>query len=184
MNSLRLLDANESLEIAKKLWNTESMQKYLVENYDFYETKDGLIIELEKVKKISIDKTLYYNDLYDAPTINEQNFINYNMSNDPGRNLDDYLEEKERLQTQGCATGRYDYNGIYFRSIRTDHSEIVAANWFDDKDQYFQRYLTQEEEQDYIQLTKERQEQYLERLKKYYKRYGKHITTYGYWADR
>ena len=44
----------ELRDLAKKLWDSESMQDYLIDKYDFYKTKDGLIIELEKVNKITM----------------------------------------------------------------------------------------------------------------------------------
>ena len=50
-----LLNNDEALEIAKTLWNDEKMQKYLVDKYDFYKFDDGLVIELEKVNKITIE---------------------------------------------------------------------------------------------------------------------------------
>ena len=184
MNNFRLLNNEESLEVAKTLWDSEKMQKYLIDKYDFYTTNDGLIIELEKVNKIAIDKTMYYDDETESPEVNESNFINYNRSNFPARSLQNYLEEKENLQTHGCASGRYDYNGIYFRLNYNNNDKVVNCNWFDDKDQYFKRYLTKEEESEFIKLLNERQEKYIERLKKYFKRYGKNITTHGYWANR
>ena len=184
MNNFKLLNNEESMQVAKTLWDSENMQKYLVDRYDFYKTNDGLIIELEKVNKISIDKTMYYDDETESPEVNEQNFIDYNRSNVPSHNLKDYLEEKENLQKNGCASGRYDYNGIYFRLTYNNDDKVVHCNWHDDKDKYFKRYLTKEEEQDFIDLIKERQEKYIERLKKYFKRYGKNITTHGYWANR
>lgn len=184
MEFLKELNNDEKLELAKKLWSSENMQKYLIDKYDFYKTNDNLIIELEKVNKITIDKTMYYDDEYEAPEITENNFIHYNRSNIPGRNLENYLEEKERLQTQGCATGRYDYNGIYFRLSYNNDDNVVHCDWSDSKDQFFKRYLTKEEENEYIQLMQDRKEQYIDRLKKYFKRYGKNINTYGYWANR
>ena len=175
------LDAKETEEIARLKWNSEKMQKYIIDTYDYYKTKDGLILELEKVKKISIDKTMYYDDEYEAPEVTEKNFIIYNRYNIPGRNLEEYLQERKRLQKEGCASGRYDYNGIYFN----DYGNIQAGiGWVYEKDKYFKRYLTPEEENDYIELMKERKDQYIERLKKYFKKYGKHLTTYGYWANR
>ena len=160
------------------------MQKYIVNTCDFYKTKDGLIIELEKVNKITIDKTMYYDDEMEAPIINENNFIIYNRHNIPGRNLEEYLQEKENLNTRGIATGRYDYKGIYFVATYYNNDDIVSCGWVDEKDKYFKRYLTSEEEKEYIELMETRKQQYLERLKKYFKRYGKHINTYGYWANR
>lgn len=185
MEKLILLTEEETTELAKKLWESEKMQKYLIDTYDFYKTQDNLIIELEKVKKISIDKTMYYDDEYEAPEVCENNFINYNKHNIPGRNLEEYIKEKERLEKEGCATGRYDYNGIYLVEVRQDNNFMVDCNWFDEKDnRYFKRYLTIEEQKDFIELMEERKKQYIERLKKYFKRYRKHITTYGYWANR
>lgn len=184
MNSFKLLNEDEALEVAKTLWSTPDMQKYLVDKYEFYKTNDDLVIELKKVNKITIDKTMYYDDETEAPEITENNFIIYNRSNVPEHSLNNYLEEKEALITRGCASGRYDYKGIYFRLNYNNNDKVVNCNWFDEKDQFFKRYLTEEEQKDYIDLVKARQDQYIERLKKYFKRYGKHITTYGYWANR
>lgn len=184
MKNLQLLNEKEAEQLAKELWESERMQKYLLETYDFYKTQDGLIIELEKVKKITIDKEMYYDDEYEAPEVTERNFINYNGSNIPGRNLENYLEEKERLETQGCATGRYDYQGIYFVVNYSNNDNVVCCNWMDEKNNTFKRYLTKGEQEDYIELQKERKNQYIERLKKYFKRYGKNVRTHGYWANR
>lgn len=179
-----LLNNDEALEVVKTLWHDEKMQKYLVDKYDFYKFDDGLVIELEKVNKITIDKTMYYDDEYEAPEKTEQNFIYYNRSNFPARGLDNYLEEKKSLQENGCASGRYDYKGIYLRLSYMNNDKVVNCNWFDEKDKYFKRYLTEKEEKEYIELMQQRQTQYIERLKKYFKRYGKNITTYGYWVNR
>lgn len=177
------LTEEEKKELVKELWKAEDMQKYLLKTYDFYKTKDGLILELEKVNKISIEKTMYYDDETEAPEVTESNFILYNRYNIPGRNLEAYLEEKEKLQTVGCATGLYDYKGLYFETSYSNSEKMVCCGWHDEK-HYFKRYLTEEEQNDYIELTNIRKAQYIERLKKYWKKYGQHVTTYGYWANR
>lgn len=186
MENLKQLNNEEVLEVAKKLWESERMQKYLIDTYDFYKTKDNLIIELEKVNKITIDKTMWYDDETEGPEVNENNFIIYNKSNMPGRNLQAYFEEKEKLEKEGCASGRYDYNGIYFVGNNYKHDFMVNCDWFSYENNRgeFKRYLTIEEQKDYIQLMKERKEQYIERLKKYYKRYGKYVHARGYWVNR
>lgn len=190
LKTLKKLTSEEVEEIAKKLWDTEKMQEFIIDKYDFYKTNDGLIIELEKVNKISITKTLWYDDEQEDPGKSEANFLIYNRYNTPGRNLEAYLEEKENLQKNGCASGRYDYNGIYFTQQYYSNDKIsnniVSCNWFDEKDdRFFIRYLTEDETNDFIQLEKERKEQYIERLKKYYKRYGqKYVRTKGYWVNR
>lgn len=184
LKTLKKLIPEEVGELAKKLWDTPRMQDFIIDKYDFYKTSDGLIIELEKVNKISINKTMWYDDETEGPEVTENNFIIYNRSNMPGRNLQAYLEEKENLQKNGCASGRYDYKGIYFQNIRNDKNYMVGCSWFDDKD-YFVRYLTEEEQKDFIQLQQEREKQYIERLKKYYKRYGqKFVRKEGYWVNR
>lgn len=186
LKTLKKLNSEEVKEVAKKLWSSEKMQQYIVDTYDFYKTSDGLILELEKVNKISITKDLYYDDETEDPGTSENVFLSYNRYNVPGRNLEEYLKEKENLKNNGCASGRYDYKGIYFIQHYYNNDDIVACNWFDEKDErYFVRYLTEDETSDFVQLEKERKEQYIERLKKYYKRYGqKYVHTRGYWANR
>ena len=186
LKTLKKLNSEEVKEVARKLWDSEKMQQYIIDSYDFYKTSDGLILELEKVNKISITKTLWYDDEKEDPGKSENVFLSYNRYNVPGRNLEEYLKEKENLQKNGCATGRYDYKGIYFVKHYYNNDNIVDCNWFDEKDdRFFIRYLTDEEMKDYIQLENERKEQYIERLKKYYKRYGqKYVRSEGYWANR
>ena len=186
LKTLKKLNPEEVEELAKIIWSAEDMQKYLINTYDFYKTNDGLIIELQKTNKITIDKTMCYDDETEAPEVTENNFIIYNRHNIPGRNLKAYLQEKENLQTNGCASGRYDYNGIYFISNNYKHDFLVSCNWFNDEQtkKYIKRYLTEEETADYIELIKERKEEYIKRLKKYFKRYGKHVHARGYWANR
>lgn len=184
MNHFTKLTLEETKEVAAQLWNTASMQDFIIDKYDFYKTSDGLLLELEKVNKISIDKTIWYDDETEAPTLTENYFVIYNRKNFPSRSLENYLEEADRLKTNGCASGQYDYEGIYFIECNSSNNNIVACNWFDEKNKYFKRYLTQEEQQEYIELMEERKQQYIERLKTYYKRYNKHISVSGYWVNR
>lgn len=185
MKEFTLLNKEEALEVAKTVWDTESMQKFLIDKFDFYKTSDGLIIELEKINKITIDKTIWYDDETEAPEATENYFIIYNKKNFPSRSLENYLEEANRLKNNGCASGRYDYQGIYFNKNYNSNGNIVNCNWFDEKDdKLFKRYLTATEQQEYIELMNERKEQYIERLRRYYKRYSKNISVEGYWANR
>ena len=109
--------------------------------------------------------------------------MNYNINiNLPYRNIDKYFEEKERLQKNGCASGAYDYDGIYFTSNYTNQKR-VGFDFLSDK-KYFVRYLTPEEEKDLIEIIKDLQKKYIDRLKKYYKRYSKNIHVSGYWVNR
>ena len=185
LQELRLLNNEEKTDIARQFWKTKDMVDYIVKTYDFYITKDNYIIEIEKSSKVSVDKTLWYDDEQEAPKNNEGNFISYNMRlHNPMRSLENYLEERERLNKTGGASGKYDYNGIYI-SINRSESNFVSYEFFDEKDNRFIRYLTEKEEQDLINIMAENKEKYLDRLKKYYKRYGeKYVRAEGYWVNR
>ena len=184
LQELRLLNNEEKTDIARQFWKTKDMVDYIVKTYDFYITKDNYIIEIEKSSKVSVDKTLWYDDEQEAPKNNEGNFISYNMRlHNPMRSLENYLEEREHLEKHGSASGRYDYNGIYFVKAR-DKGNVVDYNFTEEK-RNFVRYLTKEEEQDLINIIKENKEKYIERLKRYYKRYGeKYVRAEGYWVNR
>lgn len=156
--------------------------KYFYKQYLLLITKDGYILELDS--NPSISKTLWYDDETPTPDKTEQYFLNYNINiNLPYRNINEYLEEKHRLETTGGATGLYDYNGIYFTYTYTNKKRI-GFNYLSDKDKYFVRYMTKEEQNELIEIIKDLQNKYIERLKKYYKRYSKNICVSGYWANR
>lgn len=184
LKSLRMATPEEVQEIAKELWDTQNMQDYIIKSYDFYITSDGLYIEFEKVNKLSIEKTIWYDDETEAPEITHDFFIRHNLQyNDPARGLDNYLSEKERLMTNGCATGQYDYTGIYLVECRTNNKKLMGYAWHDDK-RYFKRYLTEDEQQDFITIMESRKQDYINRLEKYWKRYGKNVYACGYWVNR
>ncbi len=155
--------------------------KYFYKQYLLIITKDGYILELDNNPEIS--KTLWYDDETPTPEKNEQYFISYNINlHLPYRNVKAYLEEKERLQKNGCASGAYDYNGI---SLSKDYTNTkrVGFQVLSDK-RHFLRYLTSDEQDELIEIIKDLQNKYIERLKKYYKRYSKNIHVSGYWANR
>lgn len=183
LNALRFATPEEIEEIAKKEWNSPKMQEYIKKSYDFIITKEGFYIELEKINKISISKTMWYDDETEGPEENETNFILYNMRlNDPAKHITAYLEEKERLYTMGSASGRYDYNGFYIETYKEGKRTYI--NFYDDTSGEKIRYLTEEEQEDYVRIIKDRKEKYIERLKKYFKRYGQHVHASGYWVNR
>lgn len=168
----------EKEEIKKQLMERESERfaEYLVSNNDYYATKDGYYIEIEKANKLSIEKTIYYDDETEAPKINFENFKNYN---DAVFARLEYLKEKASLA--------YEHFYLAHNSICDEKNAhvVVLDNWADDlRKQYIIRELTHEEKVDYLIIMEKRANDYLERLKKYYNRYQKHITTCGYWANR
>lgn len=164
--------------------STESQEKsckYFYKKVILLITKDGYILELDN--NPSINKTLWYDDETPTPAKTEQYFLNYNISiNLPYKNIKAYLEEKEKIQKNGCATGSYDYNGIYLTSGYTNPKRVSLSVLTDKR--YFVRYMTLEEQNELIEIIKDLQNKYIERLKKYYKRYSKNICISGYWANR
>ena len=158
----------------------EKTCKYFYKKIILLITKDGYILELEN--NPSINKTLWYDDERPEPKKTKQYFINYNIYNMPYYSINAYLEEKERLQKTGGASGRYDYNGIYLTNYYTN-KKLVGFEFYDDK-RYFLRYLDKEEEKELLQIIKDLQDKYLERLERYYKRYADKIHCSGYWVNR
>lgn len=179
MEYFKKLENNEVIELSKKLWkNSEKRQKFFVDTYDFYKTKDNLILEIEKVKKKPIYKTVYYDDTQKNL---ENNFIYCNRYNFPNHWLENYLKEKENFLKTGCDNGQYSCKGIFFveRNNYCVGYTLFCYNNYNER--YFIRYLTKEEEKELIELIGNRNNEYLERLKKYYKKYNKYITIYGYY---
>lgn len=156
--------------------------KYFYKKRILLITKDGYILELEN--DASISRILWYDDETPTPEKTEQYFLNYNINlNLPYRNINKYLEEKERLLKTGGASSLYDYDGIYFTNPYTNQKRI-GFDFLYEKDKYFVRYMTKEEQSELLEIIKELQNKYIERLKKYYKRYSQNIHVSGYWVNR
>lgn len=160
----------------------EKTCKYFYKKRILLITNDGYILELDN--NPSISKTLWYDDETPTPEKTEKYFLSYNINlNLPYRNIDEYLKEKERIQKTGGATGLYDYSGIYFTKPYTSKKKI-GFDFLYEKDEYFIRYLSIEEQQELLGIIKDLQNKYIERLKKYYKRYSKNVHCCGYWVNR
>lgn len=99
--TLQPLTEEEKINFAKSEWQDPKMQNYILTKYNYYKTIDNFIFEIEKASKLSITKTLYYDDEYDAPEINFENFEWHNRFN---CNKYDYLQEK----------AEHEYNKFYF----------------------------------------------------------------------
>jgi len=183
LKSLRIATAEEVDKIVKEFWQNPEMQEYYRKQYDYYVTEDELYLRLEKIGKIEITKTLWYDDETEAPDVNFENFKHYNDTHFPARAVDNYLKEKEHFEKVGCGSGKYDYQGMYFVNVNINSETMVGVNWFSDGD-YKIRYLTAEETEDYIHIMHERQEKYIERLHKYFNKYGQFVHAEGYWANR
>lgn len=174
MSLITKLTEEETKELARKEWASERMQEYLIKNYDFYKTNDGIIIEIEKASHLSIEKTIWYDDELPADEIPSASYENFILENIHHCNrYEHYTEEINRgtklyFCNQGNVTSYIDYNRYYY----------------DDNINGKIREITKEEMEEILQLYKERKDAYLKRLERYYKRYGNHIHTSGYWRDR
>nr|DAT76249.1 MAG TPA: hypothetical protein [Caudoviricetes sp.] len=176
LKSLTPLTEEEKINFAKSEWQDPKMQDFILKQYNYYKTTDGFIFEIEKASKLSITKTLYYDDEYDAPEINFENFEWHNKFN---CNKYDHLKEK----------AEHEYNKFYF-AINGNLKNVyvnVMNDWEFKENQFCEkitRELTADEKQDILTLYKQQKDEYTTRLQKYWNKYKNHITTYGYWANR
>ena len=176
LKSLTPLTEEEKINFAKSEWQDPKMQDFILKKYNYYKTTDGFIFEIEKSNKLSITKTLYYDDEYDAPEINFENFEWHNRFN---CNKYDHLKEK----------AEHEYNKFYF-AINGNLKNVyvsVMTDWEFKDNRYCEkitRELTADEKQDILILYKQQKDEYITRLKNYWNKYKNHITTYGYWANR
>lgn len=179
LKSLTELTQEEKTALAQKEWQNKNMQDYLIKTYDFYKTQDEYIIEIEKANKLSITKELYYDDEYDAPQINFNNFL---WENRQAFNKLNYIKEHTK------ASNDYLYL-IKQNSNIADIMDFTSWEIKDDKFNYFSkkiaiRPLTEEEKEDYINILENRNNQFKIRLEKYFNKYKDKITAHGYWANR
>lgn len=176
---MKILEKNEIIEYFKSIGESERMINHYLDKYYFYTLKDGLIIEFRK--KPSIEKTLWFNDEYEIPKLTEELFIKYNEKNVNG----EYMEFEKN-----------EYTRPFLLLLRNDSKKYVAVQRFmersDYEDQlqwaknenYFVRFMEDEEIEEYNKICHELKDEYIERLKKYFKRYQKHIYCQGYWVNR
>lgn len=159
--------------------------EYFYKKYVVFSTCDNWIVELET--NFSIDSTLWYDDEQEAPDNTFENFYLYNIRNgNIFRRLDNYLQAKKDLQEIGCASGCYDYKGMYLYSCGNNRAGV---DWTDG-DNYtsnkrdFIRYLTSEEQEQFIAIVNQLREDYENRLKRYWQRHQNHVCWCGYWVNR
>lgn len=170
MEKKEQLNIEESL---KKVWNqSEEMIKFCLKTV-FYLKLHDCFISFDY--KPTITKTIYYNDEYESPKIDEEFFINYNMEHNFKNNFrsfnfeeDIYLfpnyeqapEIKYLQQLKGFELERLDKNSSNFRILTNEEKELVKKQ------------------------LKIFEEDYLKRLKNYWKKYSKNVYASGYWANR
>ena len=137
--------------------------------------------------KAGIESELLYDDELPRPEKTKEYFMNYNINWHSNYSfVNEYLKEKERLQKEGCASGRYDYNGIKLE--KANDNGLVGLDVEDfrfESDKYkFVRYLSNEEQEELLKIIDMIHKNYIERLEKYWNRYQDKIHCRGYWVNR
>lgn len=170
------------IEFEKALTGIESpsMIKYFLKEYIAFETEDGKLLTIKK--NPTIDKTIYYDDELEPPVVNFQTFKRYNERNKNEYSLiDDFSEDERPYFIDNYCTDKLRVavmQGDGFYSYYEENLEDCKRRGI------FQRFMTDDEIKQYNQIMTDLRTKYDERLEKYFKRYGDHITTYGYWANR
>lgn len=174
--TLRPATEDEKIEIVKADWKDEKMQAWLLKNYDYYITSDNHALEIEKPSKLSINKTIWYDDELpddEAPKVNLQNFLYYNEKN--CNHYDCYAEQHDRQHKFYLCEGNS-------RKLAYIDYDSHFGNWDTPKNAI--RELTEEEIKDILTIYKKQKDDYTERLKRYYNRYSNQIYACGYWVNR
>ena len=119
--------------------------------------------------KPSIDKTIYYNDEYEAPTITKEYFIEHNMRHN-------------------FSSLEFDFEKELFLFPNYEQAPEIkclrALNRFEAEDHENLRKVTAEETEQIKNKLEEFKADYLKRLNTYWKRYGHKVYASGYWANR
>lgn len=167
----------------KKYYQQQAKQNY------YYQFDDGFVIKFERSR---IDRTMYYNDEYEAPSTTLERFINYNMwHNLHDLGIEKWIEEENDLKSHGCCGG--GHSKMWLAQEYDDDRKLLSLRTSIDRfcdgvypheSKLFVRYLTDEETKEILQAYEQIKQEYEKRLRTYYKRYHDKITTCGYWANR
>lgn len=151
--------------------------------HDVIMLENGYLIIIDKP---SIHSTLYYDDEYEAPSTKLESFINYNLFHSIFDTFDKWIKDNEDYNKIGCCSGRLMHKVAISKECQ--YSNVPKSHWyhlyvdFDSQDMY--ELLSDDENEQFINIMYELKEAYIKRLNSYYKRYQNKISTYGYWANR
>ena len=151
----------------------EKTGEYAFKNFSYLEHGDKYI-EIGS-KKPTITKTFWYDDERPAPEIDEEYFIDGNLSNnrflyelDGGRGTELYVIEKYyNDRTNGRVCGL-----TYLYEEQLDRIDYIVEK------------VTPELLEKINAGAKVLELEFIERLKRYWKRYSKHVRACGYWVNR
>ena len=179
----RSITEEKKKELEEKYYNKE------FKKYDIYFTLDNNILEFENEDTISND--IYYDDETEDPGKDFETFLDYNLKmNFRDHGAEYWAEQKERLNTVGCCSGRIEDVPLLMRLTSKDGDKRAYVSFVESwgrsgrNEANFLRELTEAEISDIMEIETLRKANYINRLAKYYKRYCDKIYTVGYWANR
>lgn len=179
----KLLNKVEKIDLLKTDLDNFSSWKGWENKHDVIMLENGYLIIIDKP---SIHSTMYYDDEYEAPSTKIDSFINYNLFRSYFDTFNKWIKDNEDYKKIGCCSGRLMHKVAISKCFQYTFSPKV--HWyalyvdFDNQDMY--ELLSDEENEQFINIMYELKEAYIKRLKTYYKRYQNKISTYGYWANR
>lgn len=169
---LNTADKNELYALMLATWhNSVKMADHCTKS-SCYIKIDDLFVDVCSMKP-SITKTIWYDDTHEGPDANFQNFRNLNE-----RDSMPHLWELERRGDEHLCFG------VQYNSDKSG-GRIVSPRYVEEgsRDEFIRR-VTAEELDQINAAIKIVQDDYSKRLVAYFKRYGQHVTSQGYWADR
>lgn len=151
----------------------ESMVKHCLKSSKYVKIGDSFVDVADA--KPTIHSEMWYDDETDGPTVNFENFRNYNIRMGMPKTY-----EMTGRNRQGTGTLKMipQYDGV-------EGFELAALTYENEEDlKVKSREVSESELKEINNSIKEVREDYEKRLKTYYKRYGDKIRASGYWKNR
>ena len=175
MKTLRRLQSDEVLLLFKDLGRDVSFGCYQddAKQNVYVQFDDGYIVEFEKSM---IKSAIYYNDEYSVPEKDIKTWIHYNMSHGwKHSRFEEWMKQEKELNETGCCNGmhtkmylevKYSRNNR-FVDLQTQLDPYECTCKASDQD-YFIRYLSDEEQREILEVYEEMKNKYIKRLNTYY----------------
>ena len=190
----------EEIEEIEKIFTRkdEGTIKWLKNRYTYDEIGENEYLEIPKAKDFTITKTFYYNDETTGPKKDFETFLKYNERNNEYNNIKNNIDDYYFILFKIRDTEDYKiYKPIIFEKeiglggrmlgyCKMNEEYIIGLNVeFSFVDGWHKEIKGNEKIIETIfKKILEENENYKNRLTRYYKRYGKHLRTSGYWANR
>lgn len=194
-NTLRILSKDEAIKFITKDRGAlnDSYTQYLIKTAKqntYVMFNDDYVIEFERPE---IKSTMYYDDELDTPSKAIESWKKYNFTycfENKDRGITRWIKQETSSKEKGCCAG--NHTKMYLSCYHNDEShatlctclEPYGYNCYAHQQRNFVRYLTEEEQNEILEVFEILRSQYEKRLATYFKRYSNKITTCGYYANR